>query len=184
MLAVVVALGLSAQETAQPAPVSSASPSGLTKAISPGYDTILLGMAYQAAYDALVGSTALDYRGTPDVSMSPDREEKIIETRGGRYISRGVFQFRDDKLFTIILELNPLQMDYYTLFTSFSARYGEPFSLDPKQTVWEDSTVRLILEKPCTVKYIDKPVIEALIQESTINASRQELSRQAFIDKL
>jgi hypothetical protein len=141
-------------------------------------------MAYQAAYDTLVGNPALDYRGKPDVSMSPGREEKIIESRGGRYIQRGVFQFREEKLFTIILEMNPLQLDYFTLFTSFSQRYGDPKSLDPNQAIWEDASVRLILEKPCTVKYLDRPVIDAIIQSATVKAARQEETRQQFIDRL
>mgnify|MGYP001811166704 FL=1 len=166
-------------------PAASASPAALpTKPISKGYVTIVLGMAYQAAYDALRANPAIDYRGTPDVSMSPGRDEKIIETRGGRFIKRGTFQFRQEKLFTIILEMEPQQLDYYSLFTAFSARYGDPVSLNPQETIWEDATVRLILEKPCTVKYLDRAVIENLLQQSTIQASRQEESRQLFIDRL
>ncbi len=155
-----------------------------TVALSKGYDQLVLGLAYQTAYDALRNNPALDYRGTPDVSMSPGREEKIIETRGGSFINRGVFQFRNDKLFSIILEMNPLQLDYYSLFTNFSRKYGDPLSLDPQSALWEDATVRIILEKPCTVKYIDKPVLESLQKQATINASRQEENRQRFIDKL
>jgi hypothetical protein len=169
--------GAAAQSASAPATRANA-------AISKGYDKLVLGMAYQAAYDTLVGNPALDYRGKPDVSMSPGREEKIIESRGGRYIQRGVFQFREEKLFTIILEMNPLQLDYFTLFTSFSQRYGDPKSLDPNQAIWEDASVRLILEKPCTVKYLDRPVIDAIIQSATVKAARQEETRQQFIDRL
>lgn len=178
------ALAPAATAATAPAASPSGSPAASSQSLSRGYDKLVLGMAYQAAYDALSNNTALDYRGAPDVSMSPGRDEKIIESRGGRFIERGVFQFRAEKLFTIILEMNPLQLDYYTLFTTFSQRYGEPVSLDPHQAIWEDASVRLILEKPCTVKYLDRPVIEGILQSSTIQAARQEESRQLFIDRL
>lgn len=177
------ACGLGAQTAApppSPAPAAPAAP----KAISRGYDTITLGMPYQTAYDAMVANAGIDYRGTPDVSMSPDREEKIVETRGGRYIKRGIFQFRDDKLFSITLELNPDQLDYYTLYTTFCARYGEAKRLSPQECVWEDRAVRLILEKPLSLKYIDVAVMDGLRQAAGIEESAQEKSRSAFIDRL
>lgn len=152
--------------------------------ISRGYDTIKLGMAYQASYDALMASSSLDYRGTPDVSMSPGREEKIIETRGGRFIRRGIFQFRNDKLFTIILELNPEQLDYFTLYSTFTERYGEAAFLSPQECRWEDGSVRLVLEKPLTLKYLDIAVLDALHQEAGIEQSGQERSRANFIERL
>jgi len=173
--------GLAAQTVAAPAP---AAPAVVPKPISGGYDNIKLGMAYQACYDALMSNTSLDYRGTPDVSLSPGRDEKIIETRGVHFIKRGIFQFRQDKLFTIILELNPLNIDYYTLYTTFVERYGEAKFLSPDLSSWEDGSVRLMLEKPLTLKYLDVAVIDALAKEASIEESGQERSRAGFIDHL
>ena len=166
--------GLLAQTAGGPAPSASRAPvavSAATKPISGGYDNIKLGMAYQACYDALVSNLSLDYRGTPDVSFSPGRDEKIIEARGLHFIQRGIFQFRQEKLFTIILELNPLTLDYYTLYTTFVERYGEAKFLSPEISTWEDGTVRLMLEKPLTLKYLDIAVIDALTKEAGIEES-------------
>jgi hypothetical protein len=126
----------------------------------------------------------LGYHGTPDVSLSPGRDEKIIEAHGGRFIKRGIFQFRNDKLFTILLEFNPDQLDYYGLYTEFVSRYGDAVFLSPEEAMWENAAVRLVLEKPLTLKYLDKPVIEALQKEAGIQQAVQEGSRADFINKL
>lgn len=171
--------------TAQNAAASSPSPSpSVQKKINSGFNSVTLGLSYQAAYDAIVADNSVDYDGIPEVSLSPGREEKIIETRGGRYINRGIFQFRNEKLFSISLEFNPRQLDFYTLFTNFQTRYGEPKTLSPNTIVWDDGSTRLILEYPLTLKYVDAVVIDGILKNSTIQAAVEEDARKSFLERL
>lgn len=157
---------------------------GGNASLSRGYDGINLGMPYQTVYDALINSPSLGYRGKPDVSLSPGRDEKIIEARGGRYVKRGIFQFRDDKLFTIILEFNSDHLDFYGLYSSFLTRFGESKTLSPDAVIWENAEIRIILEKPLSIKYIDKIVMEKLEKDAGIQEAVQERSRSEFMKRL
>lgn len=152
--------------------------------LSNGFDDLSLGMEFSALDEALQKHAGFLYRGLPEVSLSPAGQEKIIETRGGRFIKRGIFQFSENKLFSIILDLNEAELDYYTLFTSFSTRYGDPLSLDPRQAIWENSSVRMILEKPLTLKYLSVPVLMAKERAGTVEKSIREENREDFIKKL
>lgn len=176
---------------AGPAAASPAAGTGATpapaapvQALQRGFEELQLGMSFEAAYRALQESTSLDYRGRPDVSLSPGREERIIETRGGIFVRRGIFQFRDQKLFAITLDLEPAWLDFYLLFQSLSEKYGPPASLDPRKVQWEDSQTRLVLEKPQTIKYIDLAVFNGIIQQQEVQKTLREEVRESFIKSL
>lgn len=157
---------------------------GALEELSNGFDTLELGMDFDALDAALKKQAGFFYQGLPEVSLSPGGEEKIIETRGGRYISRGIFQFSDNRLFSIILDLNSQELDYFTLFTSFTTRFGDPVSLDPRQSIWENAKVRMILEKPLTLKYLSVEVMAARMEAGTMEKSAREDARESFINKL
>jgi hypothetical protein len=54
--------------------------------------------------------------------------------------------------------------------------------LDPKEAVWETDDTRIAIERPLTVKYIDKQVFNDIINESGLIESRQVQERQEFLD--
>jgi len=172
LFAFLTASGLQAQAAASYEPLSS------------GFESIKLGMDFDAVENLLLQSSSFDFRGEPEVSFNPERNEKIIQTAGGRYINRAVFQFRDGKLFLITLMFEPRYLDFYLLHTRLSEKYGPPKSLDPEKMLWEQDTIRMVLEKPQTLKYIDQAVMNQIIQEQEIQKSVREESLDAFIKKL
>ena len=144
---------------------SAAAPTALPAATNPVPDSfqgITLGMELDAVKNALKGNALFNYRGDPDVSMLPSPNENLIETAGYSYITRAFFQFYDKKLYTMIFMLDPTELSYYTMYTTLEAKYGAPVSLSPDAVVWESSTVRLSLERPLSVKYIDLGVFDKL----------------------
>jgi len=163
---------------------SAAAPTALPAATNPVPDSfqgITLGMELDAVKNALKGNALFNYRGDPDVSMLPSPNENLIETAGYSYITRAFFQFYDKKLYTMIFMLDPTELSYYTMYTTLEAKYGAPVSLSPDAVVWESSTVRLSLERPLSVKYIDLGVFDKLKAAGRMKASERAVSRDQFL---
>jgi hypothetical protein len=147
-----------------------------------GYRTVTLGMGIEELKEALRRDTeAYLFREDRDVYLLPLRNENYVETTGRGFIKRGFFQLKDSSLFVISLELNPDRMDYYSVFTAFCDRYGEPLSIDPQKATWESETVRVSIERPSTVKYIDRSVFDAIIAESQAGKSTETALRERFL---
>ncbi len=148
-----------------------------------GFRSILLGMTLEEAKQALLEEPYFNYRGDPDVSLLAEPNKTVIETDGAVYIKRGFFQFHEDALYIINLFLDRDEIDHYSLFTTLQKKYGAPLSLSPEAVIWEDGTVRLSLERPLTVKYIEKGVFQGLLENSKIRKSHITLSREEFLDQ-
>lgn len=152
------------------------------KPLPDGYDGIQLGMAIETVKEMLMSSSGFSYRGEPDVSMSPVRKQTVIDCDGVLYIDRGYFQFEDDRLYIITMVMDPEFIDHYSIYTAFREKYGEPEYLDPQKTVWEDGSVRISLERPLSLKYIDIEVFDNLQQKSSAEKSIETELRQDFLD--
>lgn len=147
-----------------------------------GYRKILLGMSLAEVKSALLEDNHFNYRGDPDVSFLPLRDQNLIECEGKGFIDRAYFQFLDEKLYIIILQLNQEKLDYFTLFADFSEKYGLPQSLDPQNARWEWDQIRLALEKPLTVKYVAIKVFNDLKDKSQAEDDLLDLSRGRFLE--
>ena len=74
------------------------------------------------------------------------------------------------------------KIDFYTFQTQFNSKYGIPNSLDPSGMIWENSTNRVSLEYPLSVKYVNLDVFNSLLTESQLNKSNEEIQREDFIN--
>jgi len=74
-------------------------------------------------------------------------------------------------------------MDFYTMYTTMTERYGEPVRLDPSHVVWEDEFTRISLERPLTIKYLDIESFDTLRQAGEIEQSLRTLSRESFLEE-
>ena len=143
----------------------------------------VLGMSLDELKEALLNDDLFNFRGDRDVSFLPIRQESLVETTGSSFIRRAFFQLRDGELFIMSFTLNTGMMDHYTMFTDLSTKYGPPSYLDPKEAVWETEETRVAIERPLTVKYIDKRVFDDIINESMLIESRRVQQRQEFLDE-
>ncbi|MCL1837548.1 MAG: hypothetical protein FWG46_08385 [Treponema sp.] len=144
---------------------------------------IVLGMSLDELKNALLNDELFNFRGDRDVSFLPIREESLVETTGSMFIRRAFFQLRDGSLFIMAFTLDTGMMDHYTMFTDLSKKYGPPSYLDPKEAVWETEETRIAIERPLTIKYIDKQVFDDIINEASIIESRRVQQRQEFLDE-
>jgi hypothetical protein len=142
-----------------------------------------LGMNIDDLKEALIKDDYFHFRGDRDVSLLPVREQSLVETTGSSFIKRAFFQLRDGTVFIMAFTLNTEIIDHYSVFNQFTDKYGEPSYLDPKTAVWETDETRISIERPLTVKYIDKNVFNDIINESGLIESGQVQRRQEFINE-
>jgi len=144
---------------------------------------IVLGMSLDDLKSNLSGDSYFNFRGDRDVSFLPAREQSLVETTGTYFIKRAFFQLRDGQLFIMAFTLNTEVIDHYSIFMQFVDKYGQPSYLDPRSAVWETEETRIAIERPLTVKYIDKIVFNDIINESGVAESGQVKLRQDFLDE-
>ena len=146
------------------------------------FRNISLGMDLDDLKTALVRDSHFNYRGDRDVSLLPFRDETLIDIVGYSFIRRAYFQLRDRSVFIMAFSLNPALIDHYSVYTTFTKKYGEPEFLDPRQAVWISETTRVSIERPLTIKYIDLGVFNELIDESKLRENYELLERQEFLE--
>lgn len=154
------------------------------KTLPQGYRSIKLGMSVEETKQALKADSLFGYRGERDVSLLPGENRKLIETSSDGYLERCWFQFYEDKLYTIILNFNPEKMDFYSIFNRLLAKYGEPENLSPEIVRWQDEQVLLSLERPISVKYIDRKTFDKLTDMSTVEQTVFENIRDGILEAL
>lgn len=146
------------------------------------FHEILLGMSFEDVKEALVKDTSFAYRGERDVSLLNSKNRSLIESAGVHFVKRGSFQFYNEKLYTIIIQMNRENIDYYSIYSTLSEKYGEPIIVDQRKAMWENDRVRLILERPLTIKYIDIITFNEILANRTKKMALSEEARENFVN--
>lgn len=153
-----------------------------------GFGGVNLGSSLETTKENLKKNSDFGYNGDRDVSLLPGESRSLIETDASRwgnsFLDRCWFQFDNDRLFIITINVNTSRMDYYSMFTTLSEKYGKPSSLTPERAVWEDGSVTMSLEKPLTLKYVDSKVFKELQDKAGVEKSTAEKTREMFLDEL
>lgn len=159
-----------------------------SKNVPNGYGGISLGMSVEETKAALKKNTSFGYHGDRDVSLLPGENRVLIETDGANagnsFLERSWFQFYNDKLYIITINVNQERMDHYSIFDSLCKKYGLPESVTPEKATWKSGEVILTLERPLTLKYTDQKTFEELQNKSLINPSGSEITREMFLEGL
>ena len=151
------------------------------EAVPKQFREITLGMNLDDLKAALIRDRLFLFRGDRDVSFLPIREETLVETTGNSFIRRAYFQLSDGAVYIMSFSLDTRLVDHYSVFTSFVKRYGEPVTLSPGESVWESGETRVSIERPLTVKYIDKTTFNRLIAESETRQRQEQFAREEFL---
>lgn len=150
--------------------ISVFSADNAVKKLSPGYKEIKLGMSKDEVTKIINNDS--DFSPLKEeiltVRLEPDTE--IITTEGLGFIELGYFHFHNDKLFQILLKISESKIGYYTLLKTLTEKFGQPKALSPKRAFWEDENVKIIIEKPCTIKYQYLPIWKELAKKDDIEA--------------
>jgi hypothetical protein len=148
-----------------------------------GFRGIELGMELDRVKEMLARDAMFDYRGDPDVSLLPSPQQTLVEVTGSSFIRRAFFQFHERKLYVLILVLDVRRLDYFTMYGTFVGKYGDCTRLNPSEAVWEFPGMRLALERPLSVKYLDLQVFDALREQGQAGQSLKDVSKQQFLEQ-
>ncbi len=157
--------------------------------IPKGFGGIELGMSLDEAKNALKSNTDFGYNGDRDVSLLPGDARVLIETDSRNmqlhgFLTQCWFQFYEEKLYSIIINLNPERMDHYSVYTALVKKYGEPEAFSPERSVWKNDNVTMSLERPLSLKYTDNRTSEKLSQKSLVEKNGYEITREMFLNQL
>ena len=155
--------------------------SSTQQALPSSYRGVSLGMSLDEVKAALLDNPIFGYRGDRDVSFIPGGERQLIETSGISFIRNAWFQFYDGKLYNMSFALDSDRIDYFSLFSSLTDKYGEPQELSPSSAVWLSDAVRLSLERPLTIKYIDTATFSSILETDFDSRAEEEIKRENFI---
>jgi hypothetical protein len=141
-----------------------------------------LAMSLDELKTNLAADTYFAFRGDRDVSFLPLAKQNLVESAGNGFIRRAFFQLKDERVFIMSFSLDTEKIDHYSVYTTFVEKYGEPRSLNPRVAVWESDSTRISIERPLTVKYIDRTVFDTLVEEARAQRSYEDELREDFIN--
>jgi hypothetical protein len=154
-------------------------------ALPKGYGNIVLGMSKEEVQDALKKTPAFGYRGERDVSLLPSTRQTVIETPGGGSVfARAWFQFNEDRLAVITINLNPAKADRFSVFTTLVSKYGEPRVITPQKSEWRNDDIIFTLESPLTLKYVDARVFDKDAEQTSSGQTTAEQTYRQFLEGL
>jgi hypothetical protein len=117
-------------------------------------------MDLSSVKERLTANPYFNYRGDPDVSMLRP-SEVLIECRGAAFIDRA--SFSSMRAGSSRSSSCSTRADRSLLvYTRLVEKYGQPSALSPEETAWESETVRFSVERPLSVKYVDRAVLMKL----------------------
>ncbi len=159
------------------------------KNLPDGFKKIRFGMTVDQVKEELKKDPSFGFRGDRDVSLLPGENRILIETDTSRtapysFLERCWFQFFDDKLYTITINMKKKKMDHYSIYTTLTEKYGNPDSLNPEKSEWRSDGVIMSLERPLTLKYTDRKIFEDLQSKAMVKETAEEQSKQDFLDLL
>lgn len=159
------------------------------EAVPRGYGGVTLGMGLDETKGALKKNSDFGYAGDRDVSLLPGDDRILIETdatltNAHPFLTQCWFQFYEEKLYVMIINMNPEKVDHYSVYSSLCQKYGEPAEFTPDRSVWKGDGVIMSLERPLSLKYIDSTVSEKLRQGATVKKSASEYTRDVFLKGL
>lgn len=157
-------------------------------ALPDGFSKVHLGMSVDELKSALEKDHQFGYRGDRDVSMSPSDSQILIETDAAyepySFLGRCYFQFADEKLYIITINLKDTKIDHYSLLSKLIEKYGNPSEIKPEKSTWKDDSVIMSLERPLTLKYVDAKAFNDRQEKSNIDKTAGEKALEDFLDEL
>ncbi|MBN1648350.1 MAG: hypothetical protein JW874_09970 [Spirochaetales bacterium] len=148
-----------------------------------GFDGIELGLSMDEVKKRLKENDNFSYTGDPDVSLQDRPNETALDVEGLGYVYRGIFQFYEDSLYIIMIMINPDRMDHYSMFTHLSGKYGPPQIFSPSRSVWERDGTMMVLERPLTVRYMDRETFNKIVDAGEKEESLESDLRRSFINQ-
>lgn len=123
-----------------------------------GFKNITLGATRADTINAILSDNTMTLPKqymTGTVDLNAEESATFIALEENKFYKSGYFIFKDDALYSITINFQPNQVDFLELLSALNAKYGKGAFLNADTVAWQNGDIRIILERPSVVKYID-----------------------------
>ena len=115
---------------------------------------------------------------TGSVDITAEESATFLALEENKFYRSGYFIFKNDSLYSITIHFQPNQVDFLEILSALNSKYGKGAFLDANTVAWQNRNMRIILERPSIVKYINMNNItttsETRIREKEETPSQNE----------
>lgn len=92
---------------------------------------------------------------TGSVDIAAEESATFLALEENKFYKSGYFIFKNDSLYSITIHFQPNQVDFLELLSALNSKYSKGAFLDANTVAWQNGNMRMILERPSIVKYIN-----------------------------
>ena len=115
---------------------------------------------------------------TGSVDITAEESATFLALEENKFYRSGYFIFKNDSLYSITIYFQPNQVDFLELLSALNSKYDKGAFLDANTVAWQNGNMRIILERPSIIKYINMNNItttsETRIREKEETPSQNE----------
>ncbi|MEI0525044.1 hypothetical protein R4K54_03865 [Brachyspira murdochii] len=123
-----------------------------------GFKNIKLGATREDTINAILGDNTMTLPKqymTGTVDLSAEESADFLALEENKFYKSGYFVFKDDSLYSITINFQPNQVDFLEILSALNAKYTKGSFLDANTVAWQNGDIRIILERPSVVKYLN-----------------------------
>lgn len=130
----------------------------ITQTAITGFKDIQLGSTRYDVINAILSDNTMilpkKYM-TGSVDIAAEESATFLALEENKFYKSGYFIFKNDSLYSITIHFQPNQVDFLELLSALNSKYSKGAFLDANTVAWQNGNMRMILERPSIVKYIN-----------------------------
>lgn len=130
----------------------------ITQTAITGFKDIQLGSTRDDVINAILSDNTMilpkKYM-TGSVDIVAEESSTFLALEENKFYKSGYFIFKNDSLYSITIHFQPNQVDFLELLSALNSKYSKGAFLDANTVAWQNGNMRMILERPSIVKYIN-----------------------------
>lgn len=123
-----------------------------------GFKNINLGASREDTVKAILSDNTMTLPKqymTGTVDLKSEESATFLALEENKFYKSGYFIFKNDALYSITINFQPNQVDFLELLSALNSKYTKGSFLNANTVAWQNGDIRIILERPSIVKYID-----------------------------
>ena len=130
----------------------------ITQTAITGFKDIQLGSTRDDVINAILSDNTMilpkKYM-TGSVDIAAEESATFLALEENKFYKSGYFIFKNDSLYSITIHFQQNQVDFLELLSALNSKYSKGAFLDANTVAWQNGNMRMILERPSIVKYIN-----------------------------
>lgn len=123
-----------------------------------GFKNIKLGASREDTIKAILSDNTMTLPKqymTGTIDLLAEESDSFLALEENKFYKSGYFIFKDNQLYSITIYFQSNQVDFLELLSALNAKYSKGSFIDANTVAWQNGDIRIILERPSIVKYIN-----------------------------